>query len=174
MIGNFFELVNDKFFHPLSNKNKVLNYRLLAIINEKMGGELGQWPRENVLEWIIDYISNCPIDFYDDETEVDEGKDYRRIASNKLRYFVSCGWLIDENDSRTLKVTYQMDSAAIALLKAMADVVEEDQAPSEYTSYVYNIYNSLYNFKFDHATDMVESMYSNSRDLTARLRSLMS
>lgn len=172
MIGNFFELVSDKFFHPLSNKNKVLNYRLLAIINEQMGGELGQWPRENVLDWIIDYISNCPIDFYDDDTDEDEGKDYRRIASNKLRYFVNCGWLVDENDTRTLKVTYQMDSAAIALLKAMQDVVDEDSSPSEYTSYVYNIYNSLYNFKYDHALEMVESMYSHSRDLTARLRGL--
>lgn len=172
MTKKFFELVNDKFFNPFQSVNKNLNYDLLCLINEKMNNEMKQFPRDEVLSWIIDYLENCPINIINDETGVSENIDVKIIASNKLRYFLGCGWIVDENDSKTLKTTYQMDSNAIIILNAMEEIVKNDTKPLEYTGYVYNIYSSLSNFQFNHSTDIVEQMRKNTKDLMDKLRGL--
>lgn len=172
MATKFFELVNDKFFSPFTSVNKSLNYDLLCLINSKMNNEMKQFPRDEVVAWLIDYLENCPLSIVDDETGKSDISDIKIIASNKLRYFLACGWLVDENDSKTLKTTYQMDSNAIIILNAMEEVVKNDTRPVEYTGYVYNIYSSLKNFQFNHSTDIVEQMYKNTKDLMDRLRGL--
>ena len=172
MKTSFFELVNDKFFSPFTSINKQLNYDLLCLINSKMNNEMKQFPRDEVLSWLIDYVENCPISIIDDETGKNDSTDIKIVASNKLRYFLSCGWLVDENDSKTLKTTYQMDSNAIIILNAMEEIVKNDTRPVEYTGYVYNIYSSLKNFHASHSTDIVEQMYKNTKDLMDRLRGL--
>ena len=172
MKTSFFELVNDKFFSPFTSVNKNLNYDLLCLINSKMNNEMKQFPRDEVLSWLIDYLENCPISIIDDETGKNDSTDIKIVASNKLRYFLSCGWLVDENDSKTLKTTYQMDSNAIIILNAMEEIVKNDTRPVEYTGYVYNIYSSLKNFQFTHSTDIVEQMYKNTKELMDRLRGL--
>lgn len=172
MKTSFFELVNDKFFSPFTSINKNLNYDLLCLINSKMNNEMKQFPRDEVLSWLIDYLENCPISIIDDETGKNDSTDIKIVASNKLRYFLSCGWLVDENDSKTLKTTYQMDSNAIIILNAMEEIVKNDTRPVEYTGYVYNIYSSLKNFQFNHSTDIVEQMYKNTKELMDRLRGL--
>ena len=124
MKTSFFELVNDKFFSPFTSVNKNLNYDLLCLINSKMNNEMKQFPRDEVLSWLIDYLENCPISIIDDETGKNDSTDVKIVASNKLRYFLSCGWLVDENDSKSLKTTYQMDSNAIIILNAMEEIVK--------------------------------------------------
>lgn len=170
MATNFFELVNDKFFSPFTSQNKQLNYDLLHLINSKMHNEMKLFPRNEVMSWLEEYLENCPFVFIDDESGEDEGHDIKLIASNKLRYFVSCGWLIDENDNKTLKTTYQMDSNAILILNVMEEIVNNDTKPMEYTGYVYSIYSSLQRFDFNHATDIVQQMRTNTQDLMDRLR----
>lgn len=172
MATNFFELVNDKFFSPFTSQNKQLNYDLLHLINSKMHNEMKLFPRNEVMSWLEEYLENCPFVFIDDESGEDEGHDIKLIASNKLRYFVSCGWLIDENDNKTLKTTYQMDSNAILILNVMEEIVNNDTKPMEYTGYVYSIYSSLQRFDFNHATDIVQQMRTNTQDLMDRLRGL--
>lgn len=172
MATTFFELVNDKFFSPFTSVNKNLNYNLLCLINSKMDNEMKQFPRDEVLSWMVDYLKNCPINIVDDETGEAYVSDVKAIASKKLRYFLACGWLVDENDSKTLKTTYQMDSNAIIILNAMEELVKNDTRPVEYTGYVYNIFSSLKNFQFDHSTDIVEQMYKNTKELMDRLRGL--
>lgn len=172
MVARFFDLVNDKFFSPFTSVNKNLNYDLLCLINSKMNNEMKQFPRDEVIAWLVDYLENCPISIIDDETGKSDISDIKIVASNKLRYFLTCGWLVDENDSKTLKTTYQMDSNAIIILNAMEEIVKNDTRPVEYTGYVYNIYSSLKNFQFNHATDIVEQMYKNTKELMDRLRGL--
>ena len=172
MAANFFDLVNDRFFSPFVGQNKQLNYDLLRLINEKMDNEMKLFPRNEMMSWIEEYIENCPFVFVDDESGEDEGHDKKLIASNKLRYFVSCGWIIDENDNKTLKTMYQMDSSAILLLNTMGEIVNNDSKPIEYTGYVYSIYSSLQRFDYNHATDIVQQMRTNTQNLTDRLRGL--
>ena len=89
--------------------NKEINFEILRLINKKMDDEMHQFPREEVLSWIEEYLISIADDqLINDETGVDEGNDYKTTAANKaFRYFVNCGWLVDENDNRTLKTIYQ-------------------------------------------------------------------
>lgn len=137
-----------------------------------MDDEMRQFPREDVLSWIEDYLISTSSKLIDDETGVDEGNDYKTTAANKIRYFVTCGWLIDENDNRTLKTTYQMDSNAIVILNAMEEVLRSDTRPIEYTGYVRNVYTLLKTFQADKATEYVEQIYKNTKELVDGLRGL--
>jgi len=170
---SFFELVNDKFFSPFTGMNKEINFEILRLINKKMDDEMHQFPREEVLSWIEEYLISIADDqLINDETGVDEGNDYKTTAANKLRYFVNCGWLVDENDNRTLKTIYQMDSNAIVILNAMEEVVRNDTSPIEYTGYVRNVYTLLKTFQTDKATESVEQIYKSTKELVDGLRGL--
>ena len=137
-----------------------------------MDDEMRQFPREDVLSWIEEYLISTSTKLIDDETGVDEGNDYKTTAANKIRYFVTCGWLIDENDNRTLKTTFQMDSNAIVILNAMEEVVRSDTRPIEYTGYVRNVYTLLKTFQTDKATEYVEQIHKNTKELVDGLRGL--
>ena len=169
MANNFFELVNDVFFNPLANGNKRTNYDLLQLINNKMSLDNLQVSKEDIVFWICDYLENCPIKLFDDETNSLEA-DIKTFAYNKVRYFVKCGWLVE--DFEGVSVTYQLDENGIKLLSAMENAVKDDTKSLEFSGYVYSIYNSLYSFNMDHAVDIIEQVYNSSRELDSMLRGL--
>ncbi len=169
MANNFFDLVRDGFFNPFSGANKRYNYDLLQLINNKMSLDNLQVCKEDIVEWIIDYIDNCPINMYSDETNEVE-KDVRTFAYGQVRYFVKCGWLIE--DFEGIRITYQLDENGIKILSAMEKAVKEDTKSLEFSGYVYNIYNNLYNYNFDHAVDIIEQVYNASKELNSMLRGL--
>jgi len=169
MEKSFFDLVGEGFFNPFSNSNKRTNYDLLLLINNKLSLDNLQVSKDEIVEWIVDYVDNCPIDLFDDETN-DAETDIKNFAYEKVRYFVKCGWLIE--DFEGIKVTYQMDENGIRLLSTMENCVKEDTKALEFSGYVYNIYSSLYNFNFDHSVEIVEQAYNASKELNSMLRGL--
>ena len=68
MAISFFELVNDKFFNPFTGVNKEINFEILSLINKKMDDEMRQFPREDVLSWIEEYLISTSTKLIDDET----------------------------------------------------------------------------------------------------------
>ena len=144
MANNFFDLVRDGFFNPFSGPNKRYNYDLLQLINSKMSLDNLQVVKEDIVDWIVDYVDNCPINMYSDDTNEEE-KDVRSFAYGQVRYFVKCGWLIE--DFEGIKITYQLDENGIKILSAMEKAVKDDTKSLEFSGYVYNIYNNLYNNK---------------------------
>lgn len=169
MTNNFFDLVRDSFFNPFSGPYKRYNYDLLQLINEKMSLDNLQVCKEDIVQWIIDYADNCPINMFSDEDNEEE-KDVRTFAYDKVRYFVKCGWLIE--DFEGIRITYQMDENGIKILSAMEKAVKDDIKSLEFSGYVYNIYNNLYNYNFDHAVDIIEQVYNASKELNSMLRGL--
>lgn len=169
MTNNFFDLVKDGFFNPFVNGNKRYNYDLLQVINNKMSLDNLQVTKDELVNWIFDYIDNCPIDMFDDETNNPE-RDARAFAYEKVRYFVKCGWLIE--DFEGIKITYQLDENGIKILSAMENAVKDDTKSLEFSGFVYNIYNSLYSYNFDHAVDIIEQTYKTSVELNSMLRGL--
>ena len=169
MANNFFDLVKDEFFLPFTNQNKRINYDLLQLLNSKMSLENIQVEKEQMAEWIVDYLENCPVSFTNDETNEVE-KDNRSLAFDKIHYFVRCGWLIEDYEG--LRITYQLDENGIKILEALENAVKDDIKSLEFSGYVYNIYSSLYNFNLDHAVDIVEQVYNVSRELNSMLRGL--
>ena len=169
MTNNFFDLVKDGFFNPFSGPNKKYNYDLLQLINTKMSLDNLQVIKEDIVDWIVDYVDNCPIDLYSDDTNEEEN-DVRTFAYNKVRYFIRCGWLIE--DFEGVKIKYQLDENGIKILSAMEKAVKDDTKSLEFSGYVYNIYNNLYNFNYDHSVDIVEQVYNASKELNSMLRGL--
>ena len=169
MANNFFDLVRDGFFNPFSGPNKRYNYDLLQLINSKMSLDNLQVVKEDIVDWIVDYVDNCPINMYSDDTNEEE-KDVRSFAYGQVRYFVKCGWLIE--DFEGIKITYQLDENGIKILSAMEKAVKDDTKSLEFSGYVYNIYNNLYNYNYDHAVDIIEQVYNASKELNSMLRGL--
>ena len=169
MTNNFFDLVKDGFFNPFSGPNKKYNYYLLQLINTKLSLDNLQVIKEDIVDWIVDYVDNCPIDLYSDDTNEEEN-DVRTFAYDKVRYFIRCGWLIE--DFEGVKIKYQLDENGIKILSAMEKAVKDDTKSLEFSGYVYNIYNNLYNFNYDHSVDIVEQVYNASKELNSMLRGL--
>ena len=106
---------------------------------------------------------------YSDDTNEEEN-DVRTFAYDKVRYFIRCGWLIE--DFEGVKIKYQLDENGIKILSAMEKAVKDDTKSLEFSGYVYNIYNNLYNFNYDHSVDIVEQVYNASKELNSMLRGL--
>lgn len=177
MVVNLFDEVSPTFFMPLAGGNRQLNYELLHLINEKMHNDIEQFSREQVMEWLVEYLSHSSYDeSLDDETqERSTGQEtYQDIASRKLHYFKQCGWLSTEVDNE-FRTTYQMDSFAIVVLQAIDSYLSNNEDTIQLTHFVYSIYMTLKNgFQMDHAVDAVQTIADNEQKLSDMLRSLNS
>ena len=171
MKKNFFDLVNSKFFSPLSGPRREVNYALLKLLNEEMQGSMEYVDRSRVIDLIADYFTYHPgIDMTEDDTDITE-TDVRKMAAFKVAYFEKTGWLSAER-GKDFKVAYQMEPAAIEILTAMDNVENNDMRPVEYTGYVYDIYSRLENFDITHSTEIIEQLLRTSRELNNSLRSI--
>ncbi len=170
MANNFFDLVKSSFFNPLANGDVRANYDLLMLINNKMSLDNLQVGKEEIVDWIIEYVDNCPTILFDEETDSVEN-DIRAWAYDKVRYYVKCGWLIE--DFEGIKVTYQLDENGIKILSAMENAVKDDTKSLEFSGYVYSIYANLCSsFNYDHATATIEQVYESGKQLNSMLRGL--
>ena len=171
MKKNFFDLVNSKFFSPLSGPRREVNYALLKLLNEEMQSSMEYVDRSRVIDIIADYFTYHPgIDMTEDDTDITE-TDVRKMAAFKVAYFEKTGWLSAER-GKDFKVAYQMEPAAIEILTAMDNVENNDMRPVEYTGYVYDIYSRLENFDITHSTEIIEQLLRTSRELNNSLRSI--
>lgn len=170
MANNFFDLVKTSFFKPFANGDVRLNYDLLQLINNKLLLDNLQVGKEEIVDWIIEYVDNCPTNLFDDETQ-DVDSDIRSWAYSKIRYYTNCGWLVE--DFEGIKVTYQLDENGIKILSAMENAVKDDTKSLEFSGYVYSIYANLCSsFNYDHAAATIEQVYESARQLNSMLRGL--
>ena len=170
MANNFFDLVKSNFFNPFANGDIRANYDLLVLFNNKMSLDNLQVGKEELVDWIVEYVDNCPVKLFDDETQRIEN-DLRTWALDKIRYYVKCGWLIE--DFEGIKVTYQLDENGIKLLSAMENAVKDDTKSLEFSGYVRNIYVHLCSsFNYDHSSATIEQVYESGKQLNSMLRGL--
>ncbi|MBQ6782434.1 MAG: hypothetical protein IJP63_00325 [Acholeplasmatales bacterium] len=173
-MDNFFTDINPKFFNVFTNKNREINYDLLSIINNNIEANVNNTAtREEMINWITSYYNEHPTTVvYDDDTNGAEDIseiDIKRLASDKIRYFVNTGWLNDEEDSN-FNISYMVDENAILLLKAMAEITKNRTNQNELYGYVYNIYNAVKNFTIDQAVGITEQIVSMTKQLVSLLR----
>lgn len=173
-MDNFFTDINPKFFNVFTNKNREINYDLLSIINNNIEANVNNTAtREEMINWITSYYNEHPTTVvYDDDTNGAEDIseiDIKRLASDKIRYFVNTGWLNDEEDSN-FNISYMVDENAILLLKAMAEITKNRTNQNELYGYVYNIYNAIKNFTIEQAVGITEQIVSMTKQLVSLLR----
>ena len=169
-MDNFFTDINSKFFNVFTT-NREINYDLLSIINNNIESNINNTAtRDEIINWIVGYFNNHPtVLIIDDETGDVEEPDYKKIASDKIRYFVQTGWLNDEEDSN-FNITYMVDENAILLLKAMAEITTNRTKQNELYGYVYSIYSSIKNFSIEQAVGITEQIVSMTKQLVSLLR----
>ncbi len=169
-MDNFFTDLNSKFFNVFTT-NREINYDLLSIINNNIESNVNNTAtRDEIINWIVGYLNNHPpMQIIDDETGAVEEPDYKKIASDKIRYFVQTGWLNDEEDAN-FNITYMVDENAILLLKSMAEITASRTKQNELYGYVYSIYSSVNNFTIEQAVGITEQIVSMTKQLISLLR----
>ncbi len=171
MNNSFFKIVESTFFNVFSGKNREINYELLQLINDRMKNDFDSYEKSEILSWIKEYIDNHPsfkkVDDEDEEIEFQDNKDW---AKAKINYFVKAGWLSSETIG--FKQVFTMNSAGIAILSAMSDVVRNETKPIEYTGYVYNIFNNLKHFEMSKSTAYIEMLERIASEFNNSLRSV--
>lgn len=171
MDKNFFNIVKDNFFRPLSGSTREVNYLILQMINKNMKDSVEYIERSEILNWIVEFCKWRPKSFMlDDETE-EQVADVKKFASNKLAYYERVGWLTTER-TNDFKVVYQLEPAAIEILNAMKNIEDNESRPIEYTGYVYNIFSQLMNFNIEQGTVIIEQMVEASKKLNDSLRGI--
>lgn len=171
MDKNFFDLVKDNFFRPLSGANREINYAILKKLNECMQSNMEYMSRADIVDEVVEYFKYRPgLDMQNDETGEKE-TDIKRYASSKVTYFEKSGWLASERNN-DFTTAYQMTPAAIDILTAMANVEKNETKPIEYSGYVYSIYSQLKHFDLNQSTVIIEQMQEASKNLNNSLRSI--
>ena len=171
MDKNFFDLVKDNFFRPLSGANREINYAILKKLNECMQSNMEYMSRADIVDEVVEYFKYRPgLDMQNDETGEKE-TDIKRYASSKVTYFEKSGWLASERNN-DFTTAYQMTPAAIEILTAMANVEKNETKPIEYSGYVYSIYSQLKHFDLNQSTVIIEQMQEASKNLNNSLRSI--
>ena len=168
-MDNFFTELNPRFFNVFTN-NREINYELLSIINNNIEGTINNTAtRDEIINWIVGYLNDHPSSvIYDDESGQEEN-DNKKIASDKIRYFVKTGWLSEDEDAN-FNITYMVDENAILLLKAMAEITANRTKQNELYGYVYMIYSSIMNFSIEQAVGTTEQIVSMTKQLVSLLR----
>ena len=168
-VNNFFDLVKDGFFNVLTSQSKRLNVDLLLILYKNMTLDKLVARREELVNWLYDYIINSPIILYDEGIEITDDKT-KTIASDKIRMFTNYGWLVE--DISGFNITYQLDEFAISILATIRDFIDNETYSLEFSGYVYNIYSLLKTFDYNRAVELTEQLSKSNKELINSLRGL--
>ncbi len=171
-MDNFFTDLNSNFFNVFTGKNREINYELLCLINSNLEKNNNNYClREELVDLISTFFREHPqFKFYNDETdEEDNETDYKKIARDKIYYFVKTGWLLEEETS-DFKSQYMMDNNSISLLNSMINITNSRTKPNELYGYVYQIYNAIKTFNISEAIGITEHIYESSKTLMSMLR----
>lgn len=137
---NLFDRVNDNFFNLLSSgSNNRLYSSCLLEIYDIFDQEISFKIKRDVVR---DTLASFMIseNFLPDNDEFASINDY---ANSVIRKFYDSGWLIEEIDDVIYEKQVVMTEAGIALSEFLIQLIEPPK--TEYSSYVFNIYNLLQN-----------------------------
>lgn len=135
-----FDKINDNFFNLLSSgSNNRLYSGCLLVIYNIFEREISFKVRRDVVR---DTLATFMLseNFRPDSDEFTSTNDY---ANYVIRKFYDCGWLVEETDDVTYEKNVVMTEAGIALAEFLLQLIEPPK--TEYSSYVFNIYNLLNN-----------------------------
>lgn len=174
---NLFEIIPSGFFNCLSSgSNNWLYSDCLQIIYEQYDREISyRLPRNHIRDALAAYLLENHVELIDVEAELGAGKCYNELANNLIRKFCTkeIGWLEEDNDDATYVKHIIMSESGILL----AEFLEKLRKPEreEFSSYIFNIYNTLKNEEqwFQNPyVDGLKSIYRNSKQLSKALKRL--
>ena len=183
---NIFNLIPIGFFNPLaSGSNNRIYADCLQLIYDEYDREITfRMERDRIRDAIAIYLMDNHIDVdldIDDysleQTVTDEkaaSSSYSDLASQIIRKLASdeVGWLEEEIDDATFGRNIIMTEQGIMLAELLARMEKPETA--EFSSYIYNIYNTLSNIEQydDIYVDVLKNVYKNAKGLSKDLKTL--
>lgn len=173
MAPNVFNRIPSGFFNLLSSGSDNINNAgcLLEIYSQydmEVSYRIG---RKQLRDALALYILENNLSFSEEEAD-EKSSD---VANSIIRKFTDeeCGWLTEETDDATYEKYIIMTEAGIALSEFLLALEQPEKV--EYSSYIYNIYNTLMNsdqWKSDPYVNAVKAVYNNAKALAKSLKRL--
>ena len=172
---NIFDTIPGSFFNPLaSNSNNRINSALLLFIYEQYDNEISYRIRRNVLRDDLAYFIGENFADLTADSE-NSSKSYQDIASDYLRKFAAkdVGWLEEEYDDSTFEKYIVITEQGLMLAELLIRLGNPER--EEFSSYMYNIYNTLMNRKqwsSDPYVAALKNIHKNARALSNSLKKM--
>ncbi len=173
MAPNVFNRIPAGFFNLLSSGSDNINNAgcLLEIYSQYDMEVSYRISRKQLRDAMALYILENNLSFSEEEAD-EKSSD---VANSIIRKFTDedCGWLTEETDDATYEKYIIMTEAGIALSEFLLALEKPEKV--EYSSYIYNIYNTLMNsdqWKSDPYVNAVKAVYNNAKALAKSLKRL--
>lgn len=173
MATNVFNRIPSGFFNLLSSgSDNISNAGCLLEIYSQYDMEVSyRISRKQLRDALALYILENNLRFSEEEAD-EKSSD---VANSIIRKFTDeeCGWLTEETDDATYEKYIIMTEAGIALSEFLLALEQPEKV--EYSSYIYNIYNTLMNsdqWKSDPYVNAVKAIYNNAKALAKSLKRL--
>ncbi|MCR5602439.1 MAG: DUF5716 family protein, partial [Lachnospiraceae bacterium] len=173
MAPNVFNRIPSGFFNLLSSGSDNINNAgcLLEIYSQYDMEVSYRISRKQLRDALALYILENNLSFSEEEAD-EKSSD---AANNIIRKFTDeeCGWLTEEIDDATYDKYIIMTEAGIALSEFLLALEQPEKV--EYSSYIYNIYNTLMNsdqWRSDPYVNAIKAVYNNAKALAKSLKRL--
>lgn len=170
-----FKIIPSGFFNPLSSgSNNEVNASCLIEIYEQFENEVTyRISKKTIRDILASFILDNHIKA-DSDMDVEDGRP-SDVANSFLRKFSSpdVGWLVEETDDATYEKYISMTEVGIALAEFLINIEKPEKV--EYSTYIYNIYNTLNNetqWKDSPYINCLKPVYKNAKALSKSLKSL--
>jgi len=172
---NVFNVIPNNFFNPLaSNSNYWIHADIIQFIYEQYDEEISYRIKRTIIRDELAYFLS---ENYEELRIEDENmsKSFQDIASDYLRKFSSkdVGWLEEEYDDSTFEKYIVITESGILLAELLTRLERPER--EEFSSYIYNIYNTLTNeeqWSDDPYVFGLKSVYRNAKDLSKSLKKM--
>jgi hypothetical protein len=172
---NVFDSIPSGFFNLLSSgSNQRIYSDCLMIIYDEYEREISyRIPRNRIRESLAIYFLENHIEISEEEFAGD--KNAGDMANSVIRKFCAdeTGWLEEEVDDATYDKQIIMTENGILLAEFLMQLKKPEK--EEYSSYIYNIYNTLNNeeqWRANPYVDGIKNVYRNARALSKALKKL--
>ena len=170
---NIFDVIESNMFSVLVSKDKRLNYNLLVKIKDYIdtSGE-NHVNKEEIIDFLDQYAQTyINLSFNDEEDKPILAQNLSDKIRIKLRQFIKCGWLSEDNDN-DFNYYISLTDSALEILKSLQNIIKKEENTIEYTGFTYNIYTIVKNFTIDRATELIEQINLARDNLSNSLQGL--
>lgn len=172
---NLFDIIPGNFFNYLgsSSNNRIYADCLLLIYREYDNEISYRLPRLQIRDAVATYLMDNHPDYQEEDNP--DAKSPNDMAAVILRKMCSAdvAWLEEDSDESTYEKQIIMSEAGIMLAEFLQRLMTPEK--EEFSSYIFNIYNTLKNreqWKDDPYSLCLASVYRNSRSLSKSLKKL--
>ena len=170
-MAQLFDTIHPNFFSVLSSPNKKTYVDCIFIIYHTIDTveDAFQGDREVIIQRLIDYFDEQPLDEFLDVEEDEPARTSRQKALHVINVLKKNGWL-GEEELGDYKTSLNLFDYSIQLIDMLENISSNRQ--SEYTGEIYAVYSLLSSFNMDEGIGVLEQAYQKTHDILRKLKSL--